>query len=52
MACAKHTRTIHSDAAGEDVFRYVENPAHFLAALRAHHHAPVAVVNQSAEGVS
>jgi len=51
MASTKHTRRIHIDAAAEDVFYYVEDPAHFVAAMPADHHASVGAVNRSAEGV-
>lgn len=51
MTSAKHTRSIHIDAAVNDVFRYLEDPAHFVAAMAANHHAAVGSVNQSSEGV-
>lgn len=51
MASTKHTRSIHIDAAVEDVFHYVEDPAHFVAAMPPDHHASVGAVNRSAEGV-
>jgi hypothetical protein len=46
----KHERSIHVDAAVEDVFRHVEDPAHFVAALAPGHHATLGAVNRTADG--
>lgn len=50
MAVAKHTFSIHVDAPVEAVFRYIANPAHFIAAMPANHHASLGAVHRSTDG--
>lgn len=47
----KHTRSIHIDAPVENVFHYVEDPAHFVSWMPASAHATLGAVNRTPEGV-
>ncbi len=51
MATEKHMRSIHIDAPVETVFRHIEDPAHFIAAMAASHHARLGGVDRTPEGV-
>lgn len=50
MASAKHTRSIHIDAPVEKVFHYLEDPAHFIAAVQDESHITLGAVHRTPEG--
>jgi len=50
MASDKHTHSIHIDAPVEKVFHYVEDPAHFVAAMPEENHSTVGAVHRTPEG--
>lgn len=50
MASEKHTHSIHIDAPVEKVFRYVEDPVHFAAAMPEEDHITLGAVNRTPEG--
>ena len=50
MATDKHTHSIHIDAPVEKVFRYLEDPAHFVAAMPEQNQATLGTVNRTSDG--
>jgi len=50
MASDKHTRSIHIDAPVEKVFQYLEDPAHFIAAMPEESHITLSAVHRTPEG--
>ena len=50
MATDKHTHSIHIDAPVEKVFHYVEDPAHFVAAMPEESNITLGAVRRTPEG--
>lgn len=50
MDSEKHTHSIHIDAPVDKVFRYLEDPAHFVAAMPEESHSTVGAVQRTPEG--
>ncbi|TFD80096.1 SRPBCC family protein [Cryobacterium sp. Sr8] len=50
MPSDKHTHSIHIDAPVEKVFHYIEDPAHFVAAMPEESNITLGAVNRSPEG--
>lgn len=50
MVTHKYTRGIHIDAPVEEVFGYIEDPAHFIAAMPANHHVSLGAVQRTPGG--
>jgi uncharacterized protein YndB with AHSA1/START domain len=50
MMTRQHIREIQIDAPVAEVFRYIEDPEHFIAAMPASHRASLGTVNRTPEG--